>query len=410
MQLWLLRSIYMGAERSASSKSASAAEIPADSDRYSRQKLFRPIGVDGQARIQKATVAVVGCGALGSFQAEALARAGVGKLKLIDRDYVDWSNLQRQWLYDEADASAETPKAIAAKRRLHQLNRDVRVEAFVSDCTPSTADDLISGCDLILDGTDNFETRYLLNDFSVRAGVPWVYGAAIGSYGVAMPIVPGRGPCFACVYPEPPTGLQATCDADGVIAPVTASVAALQVALGLRLLVGWPGFQAFLQSWDIWEGTVRRVAAGAQDPECPVCGRREFRWLEGQKRIPVSLCGRNAVQLHEHERPLNLGQLAEKLRSSRGNAEIRCDLLPGRARHHKRNDRSRHSARTIRAFSRRLTNCNARIRRHPWGRLAQPVRAPALQAGGRRFDPCTAHHINRLFSPASVSTNSTPIR
>lgn len=283
------------------------------SDRYSRQILFAPIGVSGQAKIRNATVAVIGCGALGSFQAEALARAGVGGLRLVDRDYVDFSNLQRQWLYDEGDASAQIPKAIAAQRRLHQLNHDVRVEPFVADLTPSTADDLLAGCDLILDGTDNFETRYLLNDFSVKMRVPWIYGAAVGSYGTVMPVVPGRGPCLACLYPEPPTGLQQTCDVAGVIAPVTATVASWQVALALRLLVGWPEFETYIQTFDLWQGSTRRVSAGEPDPECCVCGRHEFRWLDGQRRTPVSLCGRNAVQLHEHSRVIDFGELAARL-------------------------------------------------------------------------------------------------
>jgi adenylyltransferase/sulfurtransferase len=250
---------------------------------------------------------------LGSFQAETFARAGIGTLRLIDRDYVDFTNLQRQWLYDESDAREETPKAVAAKRRLHQLNRDVLVEAHVADLTPSTADDLLSGCDLILDGTDNFETRYLLNDFSVRAGVPWIYGAAIRSYGVVMPVVPGRGPCFACVFPEPPTGVQATCDVAGVISPVTATVAAWQVSMALRLICGWPDFEAFIQTFDIWTASARRMPAGGADEACPVCAHRHFEWLEGRRRIPVSLCGRNAVQLHDRKRPLDLKELASRL-------------------------------------------------------------------------------------------------
>lgn len=239
----------------------------------------------------------------------------MGTLRLVDRDYVDYSNLQRQWLYAEQDAEAETPKAIAAERRLRQINGDVRVEPHVADLTPSTAGDLLGGCDLILDGTDNFETRYLLNDFSVSTMTPWVYGAAIGSYGVVMPIIPGRGPCFACLNPEPPTGLQQTCDVAGVIAPVTATVAAWQVALALRIIVGWPKFSAALFSFDVWDGSLRRTSAGKPDAECVVCGRREFRWLHGQRRTPVSLCGRNAVQLHEFTRPLDLEQVAERLKA-----------------------------------------------------------------------------------------------
>ncbi len=283
------------------------------SDRYSRQVLFAPIGVEGQEKIRRATVAIVGCGALGSFQAETLARAGIGALRIIDRDYVDFSNLQRQWLYDESDADAEIPKAVAAQRRLHQVNRDVRIEPYVADLTPSTAEDLLAHCDLILDGTDNFETRYLLNDFSVKTEVPWIYGAAIGSYGLVMPVIPGRGPCFACLYPEPPSVLQPTCDVAGVIAPATATVAALQVAAGLRSLCGWDEFQSYIQTFDVWQGTLRRISSGERDPECTVCAKHQFRWLDGMRQSPVSLCGRNAVQLHDRTRRLDLNELAGRL-------------------------------------------------------------------------------------------------
>jgi adenylyltransferase/sulfurtransferase len=285
-----------------------------EEERYSRQILFPALGLAGQERVLQAAVCIVGCGALGSFQAEALARAGIGRLRLIDRDYVDYTNLQRQWLYDESDAQNESPKAIAAARRLQQINSHVQVEALVNDMTPSNAEELASDCDFILDGTDNFETRYLINDLSVKSNRPWVYGAAVGSYGVVMPVVPGKGPCLACVYPEPPGGAQPSCDVNGVLAAVTASVAALQVAMLLRLIAGWDNFAAFIHSLDVWEGTAKRVAAGVPDPECRVCGAHQFSYLDGRKRTPVSLCGRNAVQLHENARPLDLATLATRLR------------------------------------------------------------------------------------------------
>ena len=256
----------------------------------------------------------MGCGALGSFQAESLARAGVGGLRLIDRDTVEYSNLQRQWLYDEADAREESPKAIAAARRLLRINHHVQLEPFVTDLTPSNAEDLLAGSNLILDGTDNFETRYLLNDISVKLGIPWIYGAAIGSYGVIMPMIPGQGPCFACVYPDPPAGVQPTCDVNGVLASTTAAVASLQVAAALRILVGWPDFDCSIQTVDVWDGWSRRISAGGPDPQCNVCRARQFRYLDGFRRAPVSLCGRNAVQLHESTRPLDLEQLAARLR------------------------------------------------------------------------------------------------
>ena len=236
---------------------------PGEQERYSRQILFPPIGMEGQNRLRRASVCIAGCGALGSFQAEALARAGIGRLRLIDRDYVDHTNLQRQWLFDEADAREETPKAIAAERRLHSINHQVEVEPVVADLTPSNAEDLITGFDLIMDGTDNFETRYLLNDISVKLMTPWIYGAAIGSYGVVMPIDPSRGPCFSCVYPDPPQGPQATCDVNGILASTTASVASWQVAAALRMLVGWPDFQSRIQTFDVWEGVSKSISAGS---------------------------------------------------------------------------------------------------------------------------------------------------
>jgi molybdopterin-synthase adenylyltransferase len=287
---------------------------PGEEERYSRQILFTPIGEAGQTKLLDASVCIVGCGALGSFQAEALARAGIGQLRLIDRDYVDYTNLQRQWLFTEADARNESPKAIAAATRLADLNHCVRVEPLVTDFTPSNAEELAQGCNLILDGTDNFETRYLVNDVSVKLNIPWIYGAAIGSYGIAMPIVPQKGPCFACVYPKPPTGSQPTCDVNGVLASATAAVASFQVAAALRLLVGWPDFECRIHTLDVWEGTSKQISAGLRDPECPVCSAREFRYLEGRRRTPASFCGRNAVQLHENARPLNLEELATRLR------------------------------------------------------------------------------------------------
>jgi molybdopterin/thiamine biosynthesis adenylyltransferase len=288
--------------------------VPDEQDRYSRQILFPPIGAEGQSRIQRAAVCIVGCGALGSFQAETLARAGVGRLRLIDRDYVDHTNLQRQWLFDEADAREETPKAVAARRRLHSINHVVEVEPVVADLTPSNAEGLITGFDLIMDGTDNFETRYLLNDISVKLATPWIYGAAIGSYGVVMPIDPTRGPCFSCVYPDPPQGPQATCDVNGILASTTAAVASLQVAAALRMLVGWPDFESRIQTLDVWQGVFKNMNAGPRDEKCPTCGERKFRYLDGMRRVPVSMCGRNAVQLHDTACPLDLRTLAVRLR------------------------------------------------------------------------------------------------
>jgi adenylyltransferase/sulfurtransferase len=282
--------------------------------RYSRQTRFVPLGEEGQRRIRAARVAVVGCGALGGVQAEMLARAGIGGLRLIDRDFVEWSNLQRQFLFDEADAAEALPKAVAAARRLARVNSEVTFEPEVVDLTPSNAGELFDGIDLILDGTDNFETRYLINDCGVSRGIPWIYGAAVGSYGLKMAILPGRTACFQCVYPEPPQGAQPTCETDGVLAPVTATIAALQVADALKILARGPdAVRARLTTIDIWSGEIRQLAPPARDPDCGCCGRREFRHLEGARRAPISLCGRNAVQIHERSRPIDLADLARRL-------------------------------------------------------------------------------------------------
>ncbi len=199
----------------------------AGDSRYSRQSRFAPLGETGQAKIRTSKVAIVGCGALGTVQAEILTRAGVGTLRLIDRDFVEWSNLQRQFLFDEEDARDATPKAVAASRRLTRINSEVTVEAVVADLAPRSAEELLEGVDLILDATDNFETRYLINDYAVREGIPWIYGAAVGSYGVKLAVVPGSTACFRCVYPDPPEGAQPTCETEGVLGSVTAAIACI---------------------------------------------------------------------------------------------------------------------------------------------------------------------------------------
>lgn len=285
----------------------------AERERYSRQILFSGLGEEGQRRLLAGRVALVGCGALGTFQAGALARAGVGYLRIIDRDYVEWSNLQRQWLFEESDAREGLPKAVAAARRLGAINSGVVVEPAVADLTPDNAEELLGGVDLILDATDNFETRYLVNDWAVTNGVPWVYGGAVGSYGLAMPIVPGRTACFECVFPEPPAGPQPTCETSGVLNTITAMVAAWQVSLAYRMLAG-AEVEPKITMADVWTGALRQVRMADRDPECPACGLRTCRHLRGEGRPPISLCGRNAVQIHELKRPIDLAALAERLR------------------------------------------------------------------------------------------------
>jgi adenylyltransferase/sulfurtransferase len=297
--------------------------------RYARQIRFVPLGEDGQRRIQAARVSIVGLGALGSVQAELLARAGVGMLRLIDRDFVELSNLQRQFLYDEADADEATPKAIAAGRRLARVNSTIEIETVVADLSPRNTEELLGGIDLILDATDNFETRYLINDFAVRESKPWIYGGAVASYGLKVAIIPGRTACFRCIYPDPPQGAQPTCETEGVLGPVTAAIASLQAGDALKLIASGPdSIDARLTTIDIWSGQIRQTNTPARDPDCPCCARREFPHLDGQHRAPVSLCGRNAVQIHERSRPLDLPELASRLRSL---ADVRLNEFALRA-------------------------------------------------------------------------------
>lgn len=285
---------------------------PRFEERYSRQILFAGIGVAGQQRLSDSSIAIAGCGALGSFQAGALARAGVGRLLLIDRDYVEWSNLQRQWLYEEEDAAEGLPKAVAAARRLGKINSSISVEPVVADLTPSSISELVGKVDLILDGADNFELRYLINDYAIHTGIPWVYGAAVGSYGVVMPVVPGKTCCLKCLFPEPPQGAQPTCETAGVVNAVTSAVASLQVAAALQILVGEAPARK-LTTIDVWTGILRQVEQPDPIPGCPACGLKDLRHLRGEGRPPISLCGRNAVQIHERTRPLDLAELKRAL-------------------------------------------------------------------------------------------------
>jgi len=286
---------------------------PADRERYSRQILFSGIGDRGQESLLHSHAVIVGCGALGSFHAAALARAGVGRLTIIDRDYVEPSNLHRQWLFEESDAAAALPKAIAAQRRLAAINSAIEVRAIVADLTPSNAEDLLPA-DLILDGTDNFDTRYLINDFSISRSIPWIYGAAVGAYGLAMPVLPGRTACLRCVYPEPPSGAQPTCETAGVLNVIISAVASVQIADALKLLSGKPdAVVPRITTIDLWGAGIRQIPTPDRDPACPTCGLRQFPHLEESARSPVTMCGRNAVQIHDR-RSLDLTALATQLR------------------------------------------------------------------------------------------------
>jgi adenylyltransferase/sulfurtransferase len=243
-----------------------------------------------------------------------LARAGVGFLRIIDRDYVEWSNLQRQTLFDEKDAEEFLPKAAAAAAHLKAINSSIEVEPAITDLTAATIDDLFEDIHLVMDGADNFETRYLINDFALSHNIPWIYGAAVGSYGLKMPIVPGKTCCLRCMLPEPPAGAQETCETAGVLGPITTTIAALQVADALMILTGHVDqLSRQLTIVDVWAGDIMQVPQPQPAPDCPACGRREFTYLNGKRRPPIGLCGRNAVQIYDRERHLDLQELAKRL-------------------------------------------------------------------------------------------------
>jgi molybdopterin/thiamine biosynthesis adenylyltransferase len=284
-------------------------------DRYSRQVLFTGIGPGGQRKLAASAVAIVGCGATGSALASLLARSGVGNIRIIDRDYVESSNLQRQSLFDESDAAESTPKAIAAARRITTFNSQLVIEPKVADLTPSSIDQLLRGSQLILDGTDNFETRYLINDYAVKNSVPWIYTAAVGSYGVTLNVLPGRTACLACIFPEPPLGALATCDTAGILNSAVNLAASVAATEALKLLVGVEDrLRQTLFSFDVWSNQRAEIAAGKPRPGCRACGEHDFVHLAGEGRPHITLCGRNSVQIHERHRPLNFAEMGERLK------------------------------------------------------------------------------------------------
>ena len=287
---------------------------PGLEERYSRQVLFAGIGAEGQQRLLESRVAIVGCGATGSALASLLARAGVGSLRIIDRDYVEASNLQRQMLFDETDASESVPKAIAASRKIAQFNSQVVAEPRVSDLTPENADQLLGGIQLILDGTDNFETRYLINDYAVKNSLHWIYVAAVGSYALTMNIVPGETACLSCLFPEAPAGVVETCDTAGILNSAVNLAASIAATEALKLLTGArQQLRTTLLSHDLWRNQRAEVAADKARPDCRTCGHKNFVHLSGAGRPHITLCGRNSVQIHEHHRPVDLGDLSKRL-------------------------------------------------------------------------------------------------
>jgi adenylyltransferase/sulfurtransferase len=321
----------------------------ADSDRYSRQILFHGIGPERQQRLAHAHAAVIGVGATGAATASLLARAGVGRLTLIDRDIVEPSNLQRQALFDEADAAASAPKAEAARAKIAQFNSAIAVEAHISDLVPANIHALLGEAHLLLDCTDNFETRYLLNDYAVQQGKPWIYAGAIAAQAATMTILPapGAGPgalasdsatwvrpspqptaCLACLFPAAPADPTETCDTSGILNAAVNLAASMQTAEALKILTGQPELlrRTFL-SMDLWTNQRSEVDAFIPDPDCAVCQHRRFTHLAGAARPHITLCGRNSVQIHEHHRPISLSGLQQRLIAHADITDLRANAL-----------------------------------------------------------------------------------
>jgi molybdopterin/thiamine biosynthesis adenylyltransferase len=288
-------------------------------ERYSRQILFPAIGKAGQEKLLASSVLLIGCGALGASHAEMLARAGVGKLTIVDRDFVELTNLQRQTLFKESDAAERLPKAIAAQKRIAEINSEIEIDPIIADVNNSNVESLIAGHDLIIDGTDNFQVRYLLNDACVKHEIPWIYGAAVSSYGTSMTILPGKTPCLSCIFEEmPDAGSSPTCDTAGVIMPIIASISAVQVSEALKILVGrLDDLHRSILQIDIWQNDWRKIKLSGPNPDCKTCGKREFEFLDSaSQEFSAVLCGRDAVQIAPL-RPveIDLPALADRLGS-----------------------------------------------------------------------------------------------
>jgi len=299
-------------------------------NRYSRQILFSEIGKDGQEKLFNSRILLVGCGALGASHVEMLARAGVGFLRIVDRDFVEFSNLQRQTLYSESDAKEHLPKAVAAKIRLTDINSEIEIDAIITDVNHSNIEELVKDVDIVLDGSDNFEVRYLVNDACVKHGKPWIYGAAVSSYGTSMTIIPNKTPCLRCIFEEMPSaGSSPTCDTAGVIQPIISTISSIQVSEALKLLVGnVDKLHGSLVQIDVWENDWRKIKLGDPNSECRTCEKREFEFLDADNvDLSTSLCGRNAVQIQPpNPSEINLRALARTLESL-GNVDVNEYLL-----------------------------------------------------------------------------------
>jgi molybdopterin-synthase adenylyltransferase len=285
--------------------------------KYSRQMLFQPLGREGQEQLRRSSAVLIGCGAIGAAAANLLVRAGIGRLRILDRDFVEESNLQRQSLFTEADARDAIPKAVAAEKSLRAINSDVQVEGVVADLTPRNVGKLLSGFTLILDGSDNFETRFLVNDFAVQSQTPWIYTAAVASYGVTWVVLPGKTACLACLLDcSSGSGLEQTCDTIGVLGPIVNLIASLEVAEAIKLLAGrHAALHSCLISCDVWSGHFQSLRP-ERNPECPVCAQHQFSHLNGAAQPHITMCGRDSVQIHERSRVLDLKALQERLTST----------------------------------------------------------------------------------------------
>jgi molybdopterin-synthase adenylyltransferase len=301
-------------------------------EKYSRQMLFAGIGAEGQQRLLASCAIIVGCGAIGTAAANLLVRAGVGHLRILDRDFVEPSNLQRQTLFEESDARDALPKAIAAERRLRAINSDVKVQGTVADLNASNAQELLGGSSLILDGTDNFETRFLLNDYAVKSHTPWIYAAAVSSYGLTMTIRPDHTPCLACLLDSSGgMGLEETCDTIGVLAPITNLIASLEAAEALKLLAGREAaLHGCLLSCDVWTGRMQSLAL-ERNPSCRACVHHDFSYLQGEAQPHITFCGRDSVQIHERHRSIDLQALLGRLAATLSDVRQNGFLLRFRA-------------------------------------------------------------------------------
>lgn len=283
-------------------------------DRYAKQILFEQIGIDGQKKLQQSKVVIIGCGALGTVSANNLARSGVGYIKLVDRDYIERSNLQRQILFDEEDIENNLPKAVAAAYKLRKINPEITVESVVADVNTRNIIDICRGMDLILDATDNFHIRYLINDVSVKLEIPWIYGGAIGSMGMTHTIIPGETPCFRCIMPDmPPAGSVDTCDQVGVLNGITSIIASMQSTEAMKLLIGKKdAFIRGIRFIDIWNNDFEVVEKRKKE-NCPACGNKNYEFLHRDSEEAVYLCGKDSVQINPMNSEISVDQLLGKL-------------------------------------------------------------------------------------------------